>query len=137
IALGEFPKYQWLYNSGQIITFLVTGVALTLGTNSVNLSLTVALLAFLLLLAAYGLIWHRDSRLVPRLRDASWTTAKSLARPSGEFLIQMFANMLTLQGPVIIISRSFGGQGVAVFTTTRTVSNVVRGVLTIFRAPLR
>jgi O-antigen/teichoic acid export membrane protein len=137
IALGEFAKYQWIYNAGQILTLAATGTALLLGVNPVGLSSVIAITALVLLGATYGLIWLRDQKLIPRLCDASWGIARSLARPSGQFLLQMFANMLALQGPVIIISRAFGGQGVAVFTTTRTVSNVVRGILTIFRAPLR
>jgi O-antigen/teichoic acid export membrane protein len=137
IAMREFAKYQWIYNAGQMLTLLATGIALLLGIKPVGLSFVIAIAAFVMLGATYALIRHRDRNLLPRLRDASWGAAKSLARPSGQFLLQMFANTIALQGPVIIISRVFGGQGVALFTTTRTVSNVVRGILTVFRAPLR
>ena len=42
---------------------------------------------------------------------------------------------LHLQGPVVILSRALGGPAVALFTTTRTVANVVRGTLMLLRAP--
>lgn len=137
IAAGEFSRYQWIYNAQQVITFVITGAALLLGVSPVGLSIITAATGLALLLAAYGIISRRDSRLIPRLRDATWATLRSLARPSTQFFLQMLASMLTLQGPVIIISRAYGGGGVALFTTTRTVANAVRGILTIFRAPLR
>jgi O-antigen/teichoic acid export membrane protein len=49
----------------------------------------------------------------------------------------MIATALTIQGPIVILSRALGGPAVALFTTTRTVANVVRGTLTLLRAPLR
>jgi O-antigen/teichoic acid export membrane protein len=137
IAIGEFAKYQWIYNTGQIFTLFVTAIALFIGVGPAGLSLTIATVAFVMFIATYGFIWRHDAKLVPYMGDASWATARSLIRPSGQFLVQMMASMLALQGPVIIISRAFGGQGVALFTTTRTVSNVVRAILTVFRAPLQ
>ncbi len=137
IALGEFAKYQWIYNAGQIITLLAIGISLLLGVNPVGLSVIIAMVALIMFGAIYGVIRLRNPKLLPRLQDASWDTARTLVRPSGQFLLQMFANMLVLQGPVILISRVLGGQQVALFATTRTVSNVIKGILTIFRAPLR
>lgn len=137
IALGEFATYQWIYNFGQIFALIATGSALMFGVDPTTLSLVIAIAGFVQLSFTYGLIWHRDQTLIPNVSNTSWNIARSLARPSGQFLVQMFANLLALQGPVIIISRALGGQGVALFTTTRTVSNIVKGVLMIFRAPLR
>jgi O-antigen/teichoic acid export membrane protein len=137
IAMGEFATYQWIYNAGQALILLATGSALLLEASPVMVSITIALAVSVQFGTTYGLLKRRDHGLIPRLRHASWKVARSLARPSGQFLLQMSANMLVLQGPIVIISRAFGGQGVALFTTTRTVSNVVRGIMTIFRAPLR
>jgi O-antigen/teichoic acid export membrane protein len=135
--LGEFPKYQWLYNAGAMLSCVAMAVALCLGARPVELAVVVAATGLFTIFATYGLIYHRDKNLVPRVRDAELATARSLAAPTGQFGIQIIATALTLQGPVVILSRALGGPAVALFTTTRTIANVVRGVLTVFRAPLR
>ena len=137
VALGEFAKYQWLYNAGGVLSCIAIASALLLGARPVLLAAVIAATTLFSIAATYGLIYRRDSRLVPRARDAEWATARSLAAPTGQFGIQIVASALTLQGPVVILSRALGGPAVALFTTTRTVTNVVRGVLTLLRAPLR
>jgi O-antigen/teichoic acid export membrane protein len=84
-----------------------------------------------------GLLYRRDPRLIPRFRDADLKTARSLAAPTGQIGIAMLATALTLQGPVIILSRALGGPAVALFTTTRTIANVIHGTVLLVRAPLR
>jgi O-antigen/teichoic acid export membrane protein len=49
----------------------------------------------------------------------------------------MIATALAIQGPIVVLSRALGGPAVALFATTRTVANVVRGTLVLLRAPLR
>jgi O-antigen/teichoic acid export membrane protein len=137
IALGEFAKYQWLYNAGAMLSCIAMAVALSLGARPFQLAVVVAATGLFTIAATYGLIYRRDKNLVPRLRDAKLATARSLAAPTAQFGIQIVATALTLQGPVVILSRALGGPAVALFTTTRTIANVVRGVLTVFRAPLR
>lgn len=137
IALGEFAKYQWLYNIGVIAGCIATAAALSLRAGPVSLAALNAFTFFLVIATTYGLIRRRSRMLVPRLRDADWATARSLAAPTGQFSIQIVASALTVQGPIVILSRMLGGPAVALFTTTRTISNVVRAVLTLLRAPLR
>ena len=137
IALGDFAKYQWLYNAGVVLGCVATAAALTLGAGPVSLAAVNAVTGLSIIAATYGLIRRRSSQLIPRLRDAEWATARSLAAPTGQFGIQIIASALMLQGPVVILSRALGGPAVALFTTTRTVANAVRGVLIVFRAPLR
>jgi O-antigen/teichoic acid export membrane protein len=137
VSLGEFAKYQWLYNAGGVLSGIAIASALLLGGRPVSLAAVIAATTLVSIAATYGLIYRRDFRLVPRVRDAEWATARSLTAPTGQFGIQIIATALTLQGPVVILSRALGGPAVALFTTTRTVANVVRGVLTLLRAPLR
>lgn len=136
-ALGEFAKYQWIYNAGIVLSSIATGASLLLGARPPLLAAIVAFTASLSIAGTYGLLWLRDSRLIPRVRDAEWATARKLAAPTRQFGIQMAASALIVQGPVVILSRALGGPAVALFTTTRTVTNVVRGVLILLRAPLR
>jgi O-antigen/teichoic acid export membrane protein len=137
IALGEYAKYQWIYNAGVVLQSISIGIALLLGARPATLAAVVAIIALSSVGGTYGLIWWRNSRLIPRLRDAEWSTARALAAPTGQFGVQMAATALMVQGPVVILSRVLGGPAVALFTTTRTVVNAVRGVLVLVRAPLR
>lgn len=136
IALGEFAKYQWLYNLGTAVSCIATAAALCLGAGPAALAVLIAVVGLVNIAFIYALIWHRDARLVPRVRDAEWATARSLAAPTGQFGMQMVSSALTVQGPIVILVRVLGGPAVALFTTTRTVANVVAGILMVFRAPL-
>lgn len=137
IALGEYAKYQWLYNAGVVLGSAATVVALGLKANPATLAAVNALVGLSVIAVTYGLIRRRSSMLVPRLRDAQWATARSLASPTSQYGTQIASSALMLQGPIVILSRALGGPAVALFTITRTISNVVRGVLMLFRAPLR
>ena len=135
-ATGSFVRYQWLYNAFTAFSTILTAVALILGASPVALAVLIAAASLATILFSLWLLSRGDKRLYPHLRDADWHTARSLASPTGQFGLWMLAYMLTLQGPVIILSRMLGGPAVALFTTTRTVANVVRGTLMLLRAPL-
>ena len=136
-AIGKFATYQWLYNAFAVFSVVVTAVALTVGARPVALAAVIAGTTLLTIAIAAWFLGWQGSGLLPRIRDADWRTARSLAAPTGQFGISMIATALTLQGPIVILSRELGGPAVALFTTTRTVANVVRGTLTLLRAPLR
>ena len=136
-SIGKFATYQWLYNASALISVLVTAIALTMGAGPVELAATTAAATLtMILFMAWFLVRHRSS-LMPQIRDADWETARRLAAPTGQFGISMLATALTVQGPIVVLSRSLGGPAVALFATTRTVANVVRGTLALLRAPLR
>ena len=136
-ATGEFAKYQWLWNAYALFTFIAMAVALSLGAGPVSLSAVTAGATLCTIVFSLWLINLPGSQLLPRLRDADWHTARTLAAPTGQFGLSMLATALTVQGPIVVVSRMLGGPAVALFATTRTVANVVRGTLTLLRAPLR
>ena len=136
-AIGKFATYQWLYNAFAMFSVVVTAVALSVGADPVALAAVIAVTTLLTILFAAWFIGREDAGLLPKIRDANWRTARSLAAPTGQFGLSMIATALSVQGPIVIISRALGGPAVALFTTTRTVANVVRQTLTVLRAPLR
>ncbi|MDR3573741.1 MAG: hypothetical protein P4L50_07765 [Anaerolineaceae bacterium] len=136
ISIGKFPTYQWLYNAFALSSVIITAAGLIAGAQPVALALLGAGTTLLMILFAAWFLGRESSSLIPRLRDANWNTAQMLASPTGHFGISMIATALTLQGPVIVLSRALGGPAVALFTTTRTVANVVRGTLALLRGPL-
>jgi O-antigen/teichoic acid export membrane protein len=137
IAIGEFPRYQWLYNALALFSLAVTAVALAFGTPPRVLAVVVVSSGLVSIVISFWLLYRHDPRLVPRVRDADWVTARSLAAPTGQVGLAFVATALTLQGPVIVLSRALGGPAVALFTTTRTIANVIHGTVLLLRAPLR
>jgi O-antigen/teichoic acid export membrane protein len=137
IAIGEFAKYQWLYNLLLIITLASMAVILIAGAGPVEVAAVTAGVSLCTIALAELLLRLRDPHLVPVLGAADLQTARALAAPTGQFGLSIFATLMTLQGPVILLSRVLGGPAVALFTTTRTVANVIRGTISLLRAPLR
>jgi O-antigen/teichoic acid export membrane protein len=137
IAIGEFAKYQWAWNAFSLMLCIATAIALILNASPVLLTGVIVATTVATISIAWELLRRRDSRLIPDLRDSDWRTARELAMPTGQIGISMIASALTVQGPVIVLSRMLGGPAVALFTTTRTVTNLVRGTVTLVRAPLR
>lgn len=135
-ATGHFAKYQWIYNAYSLLSSITIAVALVAGASPVSLAVVIAATSLSTILFSLWLLHRRGAQLYPRLRDFNWHTARKLASPTGQYGLWMLANMLTIQGPVIVLSRMLGGPAVALFTTTRTVANVVRGTLGLLRAPL-
>jgi O-antigen/teichoic acid export membrane protein len=136
IATGGFAKYQWLYNAFTFFSLITTAVALLLGARPVTLAEVTAGATLTTIAFSLWLLHRNGSKLYPRIQDSDWRIVRSLAAPSGQFGISIIATALTVQGPIVILSRALGGPAVALFTTTRTVANVVKGTLTLLRAPL-
>jgi O-antigen/teichoic acid export membrane protein len=137
IAIGEFPRYQWLYNAFALFSLAATAIALAFGIGPRAIAVVIVSTGVLSIVISMGLLYRRDPRLIPSVRDADWKTARSLAAPTGQVGLAILATALTLQGPVIILSRALGGPAVALFTTTRTIANVIHGTVLLLRAPLR
>jgi O-antigen/teichoic acid export membrane protein len=137
IAVGEYPRYQWLYNALALSSLSATAIALAFGASPRILAVVIVSAGALGIAVSMGLLYRHDPRLIPHFRDADWKTARSLAAPTGQVGLAMAATALTLQGPVIILSRALGGPAVALFTTTRTIANVILGTVLLVRAPLR
>ena len=137
VTIGEFAKFQWLYNAFFFASFSATAGLLIAGAGPVLVAAVLAGVALFTIAFAAWLLRRRDPRLVPSIRAADWQTARTLAAPTGQAGLSILASVLTLQAPVILLSRVLGGPAVALFTTTRTVANVIRGTVGLLRAPLR
>lgn len=137
IAIGEFAKYQWLYNAFVFAGITATAIVLVAGAGPVLVATVTAGTALFTIVLAAWLLRRRDHRLVPNIRAADWRTARALAAPTGQVGLSILATVLTVQAPVVLLSRVFGGPAVALFTTTRTVANIIRAAVNLLRAPLR
>lgn len=137
IAIGEFAKYQWAWNAFTLMLCMSTATALIMGASPVLLTIVILGTTVATIFIAFELLRRKDSHLIPQFKESDWRTARELALPTGQVGLSMVASALTVQGPVVVLSRMLGGPSVALFTTTRTVTNLVRGTVTLLRAPLR
>ncbi|WP_419804601.1 lipopolysaccharide biosynthesis protein [Terriglobus sp.] len=67
--------------------------------------------------------------LVPRLSDGSWSTVRTILKPSGHFGLISVAGFLTWQGPILVIVRVMGPATVALFGVVRVVFQMSRQLL--------
>jgi O-antigen/teichoic acid export membrane protein len=67
--------------------------------------------------------------LLPKLSEARVAGLRELLSPSLLFGLIMLSMALTLQGPVLLVSKALGGTAVALLVTTRTLANVVKQML--------
>ncbi len=99
IAIGEFAKYQWAWNAFSLLLCVATAIALIMGAGPVLLAEVMAMTTLVTITMAFWLLRRRDIRLIPRLRDFDWHTARELAAPTGQIGLSMIASALTVQGP--------------------------------------
>jgi O-antigen/teichoic acid export membrane protein len=123
---GDLATCQWIGNVQQVGSMALVGVALFRGAHVT----TVALVQAAPLVAVTAYAWwdlrRRHPSLLPGLRRARVSTLRELLKPSGLFVLITAANVLSLQGVVLIIASFLGGAAVAGYVTCRTLANIIR-----------
>jgi O-antigen/teichoic acid export membrane protein len=136
-ATGEYARAVWLQNLFAICNALATAALLLAGARPGLLALVLAGAGFVYIGVTMGLLRRKDPRLLPSVRLARWATARQLGSPTSDFAVSLLATSLALHGPVLLISRLLGGGAVAVFTTTRTLANLIKALCGLVRWPVR
>lgn len=125
---GDLAKTIWSLNLQRIASVVLIAVCLWLGGGLIS----VALIQLFPLFSACPLIWiyfkRRQPTLLPGISGASLRRVRELVLPSLFFLACLAGAAISQQGPVVVISSLFGGVAVAVFVTTRTLSNLAKQV---------
>ncbi len=135
-SIGNLAASQWF---GNLLTVTLAAVmaAVLLFWGGV---LELAWCSCLPLVIVTGCAWlslrRQHPELLPSLSEASINGLRELLRPSLFFGVIMLSMALTLQGPVLLVSRRFGGAAVALLVTTRTLANVVRQVIATLQSAL-
>ena len=123
---GNLGATQWLWNLQSFGVLAVTATVLLLQGDVLRLAGWSA--APLILVTSGALISLKRSHpeLLPKLSEVSLAGLRELLKPSLLFGLIMLSMALTLQGPVLLVSKALGGTAVALLVTTRTLSNVIR-----------
>lgn len=125
-STGNLAATQWYWNLQFGGTLAVTAVVLSCGGGVIAIAIGTAMSP--LLISAWILQDLRRTRpeLLPSLKEVRLSVLRELFGPSLQFGLITLSMMLTLQGPILIISHQLGGVAVAVFVTTRTLANSLR-----------
>jgi O-antigen/teichoic acid export membrane protein len=133
---GDLASTQWFWNLQFIGTLAVTATVLLLHGGVLDLALWGTAPTILVAGAIWFGLRRSHPELLPSLSGARFAGIRELLGPSLLFGLIMLSMALTLQGPVLIVSRALGGAAVALLVTTRTLANVLRQAIGALQAAL-
>ena len=128
-SAGNLAWSEWLANTRTLAGFAIVPLVLSFGGGM--RALAAGQLIPLGLLAVF-VLWDRVRRypeLTPTLQEARLDTLRELFTPSLLIAVWLLANVIALQGSVLLVSAKLGGAAVAVFVTSRTLTSLVRQVV--------
>lgn len=135
-ATGRFHIYQWLWNIGDVLGAVIAAVQLLARQSPVWVAAGVFASQALSMLVAAAALRLLDRSLLPHLSGVDRKLIPGLLKPSASFGISTLSTSFQLQLPVLLISRSLGGTAVALFTSARTICNLLKQIPMMFQLPL-
>jgi O-antigen/teichoic acid export membrane protein len=123
---GNLAVTQWFGNLQSVGLLVVTTTVLLLHGGVLDLALWGAVPMVGGTVGAWFSLRRSHQGLLPRLSEARMSGILELISPSLLFGLIMLSTVLTLNGPLLLVSRALGGTAVALLVTTRTLANVVR-----------
>ncbi len=137
---STFKKYYvgvMLNNLSLFLQILLISVALymKLGVIEVAIAQTIPVL-LTMLLTLYMLRKYYPELNIANLSKANFITLRKIIKPSSFYLKLQVAQMVNVQGIIIIIGMVIGEKAVVIFTTIRTVANILKQFLGLVFYPL-
>jgi len=125
-CIGEYDRGQNVGNAVRLINLVATFAALLADGGPIIVVGLMALQPFL----ALGIVIHdlrrRHRDIEIGLSKASWRQARTFFGPGMLFFLFPLSNSLTVQGTSIVLSATLGSTSLVLFTTTRTLANLLR-----------
>jgi O-antigen/teichoic acid export membrane protein len=133
---GDFAKSQWIGNFQRIFT-----LCLTLGVLALYPKMAVIALAQLGPFVLVCLFVLRDIRrrfpsLTPGLHKRRRSLLREIIKPSLFFGLIILAMAIGLQGSTLLVASLLGATAVAIFVTTRTLTNMVKQAVTLLNSAM-
>jgi O-antigen/teichoic acid export membrane protein len=135
-SAGNLAASQWLWNLQSIGLLAATATVLLLHGGVLRLALWGAAPMIAVTAGAWFSLRRSHPELLPKLSEARIAGLRELLSPSLLFGLIMLSMALTLQGPVLLVSRALGGTAVALLVTTRTLANVARQLVVVLQVAL-
>ena len=133
---GNLAGTQWLWNLQFLGLLAVTATVLVLQGGVLRLAFWGAAPMIVVTLGAWFRLRRAHPELLPKLSETRIAGLRELLSPSLLFGLIMLSMALTLQGPVLLVSKALGGTAVVLLVTTRTLANVVKQMVAPVQAAL-
>jgi|ERR1039458_2152311 O-antigen/teichoic acid export membrane protein len=133
---GNLAATHWLYNLQSVGLMAVTATVILLQGDVLRLAVWGTAPMIMVTVGAWFRLRSSHPELLPKLSEARISGLRELLGPSLLFGLIMLSMALTLQGPVLLVSKVLGGTAVALLITTRTLANVVRQMVAPVQAAL-
>ena len=124
-SFGEFSRRAVLINIQEIFLFVFLVLVLFLKGNFILVS---AVQFIPILILGSFVLWdikRRHSEIRFGFSSADWRLALSFVKPGSLFFIITLANILKIQGSILIISAFLGSSAVVVFAVHRTLAHLI------------
>ncbi|MEW6731310.1 MAG: lipopolysaccharide biosynthesis protein [Acidobacteriota bacterium] len=126
---GDLNTTQWLANLQRILAF-----GFTAGTLLIYPTMpAIACVQLIPLMVTTSYAWWDGKRRYPQfalgLACANWKIFQEMIRPSLFFALIILAMAIGLHGSTLLIAATLGAASVALFVTTRTLTNMVRQLI--------
>jgi O-antigen/teichoic acid export membrane protein len=135
-ASGRFHVYQWLWNIAAIQAACITAIQLLARQSPLWIAVGGLLSQLLAMLTAVVALRLSDRSLLPCISGVDRKTIPVLLKPSAFFGVATLSTSIQLQVPVLLISRGLGGTAVALFTSARTICNLLKQIPMMVQLPL-
>ncbi len=123
---GNLAATQWLWNLHAAGLLATTTAVLILHGGVLTLAFGGGIPMIIVTVGAWFNMRRSHQELLPKMSQVRIAGLRELLRPSLLFGMIMLSWALTLQGPVLLVSKALGGTAVALLVTTRTLTNVVK-----------
>lgn len=133
---GDLATTYWFGNLQLMGSLAATVTVLLLHGGVLALAFWGALPTMVVTAIVWLCLRHSHPDLLPKLSEARFEGIRQLLKPSMLFGLIMVSAALTIQGPVLLVSRALGGTAVAMLVTTRTLANILRQAIGVLQAAL-
>ncbi|WP_140456659.1 MULTISPECIES: lipopolysaccharide biosynthesis protein [Priestia] len=131
-ATGKYSKSVMMNNLVQLGQLLIVALMLFQKSGMVEVALSQLIPLFLIFIyVIYDLRSNYSEIQFFSIRKMDFHEGISYIKPSLQFALIQIYQILILQGPTIIIAKIMGPSQVAIFTTARTLINIIRQLLSI------
>ena len=128
-CVGKYPFGTFAKNLLSLASFAFGTLAVIFGAQPTQ----VALIYMIANATGTIVLWQLLKREIPWIRfgvkHASWSVIRSLSSPAISFMSFPVANLITIQGILLVIGSVLGPVAVVVFSTARTISRTANQVL--------
>jgi O-antigen/teichoic acid export membrane protein len=133
---GNLSKTQWINNIQNIFFTIVVVLILIYGQGMLYVAILQYLLQIIAIIYVLLDVKIKYPDIFPGIKLSQKKIIKELFKPGLLFTLVLLANIIWMQGSILIISATLGGLMVAIFSISRTLSLLPRQIVSTFYAAI-